>query len=52
MRQWQVYFTGTSNLVTPFPVVAKSPKEAKLIVISLASLNPAIIGRLTAKQYN
>jgi hypothetical protein len=52
MTQWQVYYSGTSNLVTEFPIMAKSAKEAKLVAISLQKLNPLILCRLTARKYN
>ena len=52
MYQYTVYYAGTSNKVTEYPIIAKSPKEAKMLAIAVAKLNPLIIGRLTAKKYN
>jgi hypothetical protein len=52
MHQYTVYYVGTANKVTEYPIIAKSPKEAKMLAITAAKLNPLIIGRLTAKKYN
>lgn len=52
MKLFDLYFVGTSNKVVDYPVQAKSAKEAKLLALTLAGLNPAMIIRIKAKQVN
>ena len=52
MKLFDLYFVGTSNKVVDYSVQAKSAKEAKLLALTLAGLNPAMIIRIKAKQVN
>lgn len=50
MKLWNVFYNGTSNTVTPYPIQASGPKQAKEIAIAVAQLNPMVISRLRATR--